>query len=114
MKPSYDVLIAVLPPTPPHTLNHTPSLILWDVRQLCIYVDAHSVYCTLSEILHDADDKLPFASHMVQVLNMILFTANELYDLRVQLNDLSKPVCHGYSNYNNNEGEGEAKVVSKA
>jgi len=61
-------------------------------RQLCIYVDARSVYCTLSEILHDNNDKLAFASHMVQVLNMILFTASELYDLRSQLKDLAAQV----------------------
>lgn len=57
-------------------------------------MDSHSVYCTLSDILYSySDEKLAFASHMAQVLNIILFTANELYDLRMQLKDLAAPVC---------------------
>ena len=60
-------------------------------RQLCVYVDANSVYCTLAEIL-SAEDNLGFASLMVQVLNMILFTSAELYDFRMQLKDLATPV----------------------
>lgn len=60
-------------------------------RQLCVYVDAHSVYCTLAEIL-SAEGNLGFASLMVQVLNMILFTSAELYDFRMQLKDLATPV----------------------
>lgn len=60
-------------------------------RQLCIYVDAHSVYCTMAEILDTGEDLL-FVSLMVQVLNLILFTATELYHLRMQLTELSTPV----------------------
>ena len=60
-------------------------------RQMCVYVDAHSVYCTLAEIL-DACDNLSFSSLMVQVLNMILFTATELYELRLRLKDLKTQV----------------------
>jgi vacuole morphology and inheritance protein 14 len=60
-------------------------------RQLCVYVDAHSVYCTLAEIL-SAESNLGFSSLMVQVLNMILFTSAELYDFRMQLKDLATPV----------------------
>ena len=60
-------------------------------RQLCVYVDAHAVYCTLAEILY-ADDNLTFASLMVQVLNQILFTSTELYGLRLQLQLLETPV----------------------
>ena len=56
-----------------------------------MYVDAHSVYCTLAEIL-SAEDNLGFSSLMVQVLNMILFTSAELYDFRMQLKDLATPV----------------------
>lgn len=52
------------------------------------------MYCTVSKILNSAE-KFPFASHMVQVLNMILFTASELYELRMQLKDLAKPVQKG-------------------
>ena len=54
-------------------------------------MDAHCVYCTLAEILY-AEENLQFASMMVQVLNMILFTTTELYELRVQLKDLKTPV----------------------
>lgn len=64
-----------------------------DTRQLCVCVDAHLVYCTLSDILHSEEQELAFVSLMVQVLNMILFTASELYDLRMQLKDLATPVC---------------------
>ena len=49
------------------------------------------MYCTLAEILY-AEENLQFASMMVQVLNMILFTTTELYELRVQLKDLKTPV----------------------
>ena len=49
------------------------------------------MYCTMAEILH-SEEKYPFTSHMVQVLNMILFTASELYDLRMQLKDLATSV----------------------
>ena len=77
------------------------SLTLWHVficfplcRHLCLCVDAHSVYWTLAEILF-AEENLTFASLMVQVLNMILFTATELYELRIQLRDLQTPVREG-------------------
>lgn len=60
-------------------------------RQLCVYVDAYSVYCTLAEILYPEEDLL-FVSLMVQVLNLILFTAAELYNLRMQLKELNTPV----------------------
>ena len=49
------------------------------------------MYCTLAEILY-AEENLQFASMMVQVLNMILFTTTELYELRVQLKELKTPV----------------------
>lgn len=52
---------------------------------------AYSVYCTLAEILLSEDD-LIFASLMVQYLNLILFTASELYGLRMQLKDLTTAV----------------------
>ena len=77
-------------PSPKYQFHgHLPPFL--DCRQLCVYVGAHSVYCTLAKILH-TEEKLPFASHMVQVLNMILFTASELYNLRMQLKDLATPV----------------------
>ena len=50
-------------------------------------MDAHLVYCTLAEILY-AEESLAFASLMVQVLNMILFTAAELFPLRQKLTNL--------------------------
>ena len=49
------------------------------------------MYWTLAEILF-AEENLAFASLMVQVLNLILFTATELYELRMQLRDLQTPV----------------------
>lgn len=58
------------------------------IRQLCVYVDAPLVYCLLAEILY-AEENLGLAALMVQVLNMILFTATELYQLRLQLRELA-------------------------
>ncbi|XP_064393704.1 protein VAC14 homolog isoform X2 [Halichondria panicea] len=58
------------------------------IRQLCLFVGAYSVYCTLAEILLSEEDFI-FASIMVQYLNLILFTASELYGLRMQLKDLT-------------------------
>jgi len=56
-----------------------------------VCVDANSVYCTLADILLGEED-LIFASLMVQYLNLILFTVSELYDLRMQLKDLTTQV----------------------
>ncbi len=78
------VLCVFSKPFSPHTHTRT-------CRHLCVYVDAHSVYCTLAEILY-TEENLDFASLMVQVLNMILFTAMELYELRMQLRDLETQV----------------------
>ena len=66
--------------------THTPIF-----RLLCVDVNAHPVYCTLAEILN-SEENLTFASLMVQVLNMILFTSAELYELRTQLKDLHSTV----------------------
>ena len=74
-----------------HVHVHVHVYIRCMCRQLCVYVDAHAVYCTLAEILY-ADDNLTFASLMVQVLNQILFTSTELYGLRLQLQLLETPV----------------------
>ena len=56
-----------------------------------MYVDAPLVYCLLAEILY-AEENLGLAALMVQVLNMILFTATELYQLRLQLRELATAV----------------------
>ena len=49
------------------------------------------MYCTLAGILRKEED-LRFASTMVQQLNIILFTSAELFEMRMQLKDLSTEV----------------------
>jgi len=60
-------------------------------RQLCVLLDAHQVYITIAGILLE-EEKFEFASLMVQSLNIILFTAKELLDLRLELRDLATNV----------------------
>lgn len=57
------------------------------IRQLCVLLNAEDIYRTLSEILLLQDD-VKFASHMVQILNSILLTSTELFELRNQLKEL--------------------------
>ena len=64
-----------------------------------------------AKILH-SEEKLPFASHMVQVLNMILFTASELYTLRMQLKDLANPVMVGLCMLELVEGRGRGLALN--
>ena len=64
---------------------------LLDCRQLCLVVEPRCVYCTLAGILQVEGD-LQFASSMVQHLNLILFTSAELFEMRMQLRDLSTKV----------------------
>lgn len=56
-----------------------------------MYVDAKAVYCTLAEIL-SSEEKLSFAALMVRELNSILFCSAELFDLRMQLQNMDGPV----------------------
>lgn len=60
------------------------------VRQLCVLLNAEDIYRTLSEILL-VEKKLDFASTMVDILNTILLTSAELYDLRTQLKEINTP-----------------------
>ena len=57
------------------------------IRQLCVFMNAEDIYRSLSHILLSHDD-LRFAYVMVQMLNKILFTTSELFELRSQLKDL--------------------------
>jgi len=60
-------------------------------RHLCLLVEPRCVYCTLAGILREEGD-LKFASTMVRLLNLILFTSTELFDMRMQLKNLSTEV----------------------
>ena len=61
-------------------------------RHLCVYVDAKAVYCTLAEILA-TNDEFSFCALMVRELNTILFSAAELYEVRMQLQHMEGMVC---------------------
>ena len=52
-----------------------------------MFVDARAVYCTLAEIL-SGEDELAFSGLMVRELNAILFSSAELFDLRMQLQNM--------------------------
>ena len=67
-------------------------------RQLCVLVDAHHVYITIAQILLE-DTNLEFASLMVLSLNMILFTAKELLELRLELQNLATTVRINVNNF---------------
>ena len=71
-----------LPPVPMALHKH---------RHLCLLVEPRRVYCTLAGILREEGD-LEFASTMVRLLNLILFTSTELFDMRMQLKNLSTEV----------------------
>ncbi|CAG5055709.1 unnamed protein product [Parnassius apollo] len=60
------------------------------IRQLCVLLNAEDIYKALSKILLE-EKNLRFAAVMVDVLNTILLTAAELYDLRLQLRNMEKP-----------------------
>ena len=62
------------------------------IRRLCSLLGAESIYRTLSSLLKQEKD-LPFASRMVQALNLILLTAPELSGPRNMLKDLAH--CEG-------------------
>lgn len=57
------------------------------IRQLCVLLDAAQVYKTFAEILA-TQKNLSFNSTMVRVLNAILLTSPELYELRSELKDI--------------------------
>ncbi|KAF6027018.1 VAC14 [Bugula neritina] len=74
------------------TFNSERSLLdekgLFIIRQLCMLLDADSVYRTMSELLLNSQD-FKFISVMVRNLNLILLTATELFDLRATLKSVS-------------------------
>ncbi|CAB3250954.1 unnamed protein product [Arctia plantaginis] len=63
------------------------------IRQLCILLNAEDIYKALSKILLE-EKNLRFVATMVDVLNTILLTSAELYDLRLQLRNFNKPATH--------------------
>lgn len=60
-------------------------------RQLCLFLNAEHIYRSLSEILLETHE-LKFSTEMVQLLNEILLTSSELFELRNQLKDLATEV----------------------
>ena len=57
------------------------------IRQLCLLINAEDIYRSFSELLLNYN-QLEFAYNTVHMLNKILLTNSELYQLRVQLRDL--------------------------
>lgn len=60
------------------------------IRQLCLLLDPTYVFRCLSVLLL-YEENLQFVTHMVSILNGILFTATELYEMRSQLKCLNTP-----------------------
>lgn len=60
------------------------------IRQLCALLKAEDIYKALSKILVD-EPNLKFAATVVDVLSIILLTAAELQDLRLQLRNFTAP-----------------------
>jgi vacuole morphology and inheritance protein 14 len=58
------------------------------IRELCVLLNGEDIYRTLAEILSDENTNIKFASTMVRMLNMILLTTSDLYDLRNSLKDI--------------------------
>lgn len=60
-------------------------------RQLCVLLSAEDIYRALARILL-AEKNLKFVATMVDVLNSMLLTAGELFELRRQLRTTADPV----------------------
>ncbi|XP_012546864.1 protein VAC14 homolog isoform X2 [Bombyx mori] len=60
------------------------------IRQLCVLLNAEDIYRALANILQQ-EKNLRFVTTMVDILNTILLTSAELYELRALLKDRSKP-----------------------
>lgn len=58
------------------------------IRQLCILLNAETVFRTFAEHLSTDTVNIKFASVMVRVLHTILVTSAELFELRSQLKDI--------------------------
>ncbi|ALC45820.1 CG5608, partial [Drosophila busckii] len=67
-------------------LDNRASLI---IRQLCVLLNAEYIYRTFAEIIAEEVSKLKLASTIVRLLNMILLTSTELFELRTSLRDIS-------------------------
>jgi hypothetical protein len=61
------------------------------IRQLCLSLNTDRIYRTFAEILEQEED-LEFASTMVQRLNVILITSQELVEFRRRLRNLDSKV----------------------
>lgn len=58
------------------------------IRQLCILLNAETIFRTFAEHLSTDTVNIKFASVMVRVLHTILVTSAELFELRSQLKDI--------------------------
>jgi vacuole morphology and inheritance protein 14 len=84
------------------------------IRRLCALLGAEKVYSTVSTLLVREKD-LPFASTMVQALNLILLTAPELKQPRDTLKNvyhlLHNPLSSDNTTTNNNAQQEKAKEL---
>ncbi|TDG42934.1 hypothetical protein AWZ03_010639 [Drosophila navojoa] len=69
-------------------LENRASLI---IRNLCVLLNAEYIYRTLAEIIADGVLNLKFSSTLVRLLNNILLTSTELFELRTSLREISDP-----------------------
>lgn len=67
-------------------LDNRASLI---IRRLCDLLNAEYIYLTFSEIIAEEITNLKFASTIVRLLNSILMTSSELFELRSTLRNIS-------------------------
>ncbi|XP_075215817.1 protein VAC14 homolog isoform X2 [Lycorma delicatula] len=58
------------------------------IRHLCVILNSEHIYCMLAEILL-VEENLKFTSTMVEVLNTILLTSSELFELRTKLKEFN-------------------------
>lgn len=65
---------------------------LYVYSQLCILLNAETIYRILAEIIFEETTNLKFASTMVRTLNTILLTTSELFELRMLLKDIGNEV----------------------
>lgn len=54
-------------------------------------LNSEYIYLTFSEIINEEVNNLKFASLLVRLLNNILMTSSELFELRSTLRDISNP-----------------------
>ncbi|KAH8347408.1 hypothetical protein KR059_010547 [Drosophila kikkawai] len=68
-------------------LENRASLII--SRKLCVLLNAEYIYRTFAEIIAEEVPNLKFASTVVRLLNIILLTSTELFELRTSLRNIS-------------------------